>query len=207
LLALQLVKAVIVKTEVRIDGLEQALSILKRVEPDSIKAIRAEIRGIIKASGAVSKIRSRTPAVAPLSGMNNNGPVKWAGVRSITVSALSRVTGFTKVANQVPLAEITATGGPNSLGFDYAELAGIRRRPPRDRSKIRGGTLRGTAKGDGSMALRGQGDNFIRYLEERHGKTPGRFAFRAVFETRKQIMAGIQMTLDKYAESVNRKLR
>jgi hypothetical protein len=207
LLALQLVKAVIVKTEVRIDGLEQALSILKRVEPDSIKAIRAEIRGVIQASGAVSKIRSRTPTVAPLSGMNNNGPVKWAGVRSITVSSLSRITGFTKVANQVPLAEIKATGGPNSLGFDYAELAGIRRRPPRDRSKIRGGTTRGTVKGDGSMALRGQGDNFIRYLEQRHGKTPGRFAFRAVFETRKQIMAGIQMTLDKYAESVNRKLR
>jgi hypothetical protein len=196
-----------VDTKIRIEGLEETLSILKTVEPDSIKKIRAEISGIIKASGAVSKIRSRTPSVAPLSGMDNNGPVKWAGVKSITVSSLSRVTGFTKVSNQVPLAVIRATGGKDSLGFDYAELAGIRRRPPRDRSKIRGGTLRGTAKGDGSMALRGQGDNFIRYLEERYGKTPGRFAFRAVFETRKMIMAGIQMTLDRYAESVNRKLR
>lgn len=194
-------------TRVRIEGLEKTLRILKKVEPDSIKQIRSEIRGIIKASGAVSKIRSRTPSVAPLSGMNNNGPVKWAGVKSITVSPLSRITGFTSVNNNVPLAEIKATGGKNSLGFDYAELAGIRRRPPRDRSKIRGGTTRGSVKGDGSMALRGQGDNFIKYLEERYGKTPGRFAFRAVFETRRQIMAGIQRTLDKYAESVNRKLR
>jgi hypothetical protein len=139
--------------------------------------------------------------------MNNNGPVKWAGVKSATVSPLSRVTGFTAVNNNIPLAVIKVTGGTNSLGFDYAELAGIRRRPPRDRSKIRGGTTRGTVKGDGSMALRGQGDNFIRVLEDRFGKTPGRFAFRAVFETRRQIMAGIQATLDKYAESVNRKLR
>jgi hypothetical protein len=139
--------------------------------------------------------------------MNNNGPVKWAGVKSINVSALSRLTGFTAFNNNVPLAEIKVTGGKNALGFDYAELAGIRRRPPRDRSKIRGGTLRGTAKGDGSMALRGQGDNFIKVLEERYGKTPGRFAFRAVFESRGLIMAGIQRTLDKYAESVNRKLR
>jgi hypothetical protein len=207
LLTLQLVKAVIVNTKVRIEGLEKTLRILKKVEPDSIKQIRAEIRGIIKAAGTVSRIRSRTPAIAPLSGMNNNGPVKWAGARSITVSPLSRITGFTSVNNNVPLAEIKVTGGKNSLGFDYAELAGIRRRPPRDRSKIRGGTLRGTAKGDGSMALRGQGDNFIKMLEERHGKTPGRFAFRAVLESRKQIMVGIQATLDKYAESVNRKLR
>ena len=195
------------KTEVRVDGLEETLRILKTVEPDSIKKIRSEIRGIIQASGAVSKIRARTPNVAPLSGMNNNGPVKWGGVKSITVSALSRVTGFTSVGNQVPLARITVTGGQQSLGFDYAELAGIRRRPTRARSKIRGGTLRGTAKGDGSMALNGQGDNFIKVLEDRHGKRPGRFAFRAVFETRQMIMAGIQMTLDRYAESVNRKLR
>jgi hypothetical protein len=117
------------------------------------------------------------------------------------------VTGFKAFNNDVPLAEIKATGGTDSLGFDYAELAGIRRRPPRDRSKIRGGTLRGTAKGDGSMALRGQGDNFIKVLEDRHGKTPGRFAFRSVFSSRALIMAGIQRTLDKYADSVNRKLR
>jgi hypothetical protein len=207
LLTLQLVEAVIVKTKIRIEGLEKTLRILKKVEPDSIKQIRAEIRGIIKQSGAVSKIRARTPSVAPLSGMNNNGPVKWAGVKSITVSPLSRITGFSSINNNVPLAQITATGGKQSLGFDYAELAGIRRRPPRDRSKIRGGTLRGTAKGDGSMALRGQGDNFIKYLEERYGKTPGRFAFRAVFETRREIMAGIQRTLDNYAAKVNRKLK
>jgi hypothetical protein len=107
----------------------------------------------------------------------------------------------------VPLVRLAATGGSDALGFDYAELAGIRRRPPRDRSKIRGGTLRGTAKGDGSMALRGQGDNFIKVLEDRNGKSPGRFAFRAVFETRGKIMAGIQRTLDNYAAKVNRELK
>jgi hypothetical protein len=57
------------------------------------------------------------------------------------------------------------------------------------------------------MALNGQGDNFIRVLEDRNGKTPGRFAFRAVFSSRGQIMAGIQVTLDKFAASINRKLK
>jgi hypothetical protein len=192
-------------TSIRVEGLETTLAILKTVEPDSIKAIRSDIRSIVTSAGAVSKIRSRTPAIAPLSGMANNGPIKWAGVKTINVSVLPSITSIGTKSK--PLVKITATGGANSLGFDYAELAGIRRRPPRDRSKIRGGTLRGTAKGDGSMALRGQGDNFIRVLEDRNGKTPGRFAFRAVFETRGKIMAGIQQTLDRYAEKVNRRLK
>lgn len=192
-------------TAVRVEGLETTLAILKSVQPDSIKEIRSEIRQIVTSSGAVSKIRSRTPAIAPLSGMANGGPTKWAGVKSVNVSVLPRLAPIGK--KSVPLVRIAATGGTDSLGFDYAELAGIRRRPPRARSKIRGGTLRGTEKGDGSMALNGQGDNFIEYLEARNGKTPGRFAFRAVFETRNAIMTGIQKTLDAYAAKVNRKLR
>jgi hypothetical protein len=192
-------------TSVRVEGLENTLAILKLVEPESIQKIRSEIRSIVTSSGAVSKIRSRTPAVAPLSGMANNGPIKWGGVKTVNVSVLPRITPIGK--RSVPLVRIAATGGSNSLGFDYAELAGIRRRPPRARSKIRGGTLRGTQKGDGSMALNGQGDNFIKVLEDRNGKKPGRFAFRAVFETRGAIMAGIQKTLDNYAAKVNVRLK
>jgi hypothetical protein len=191
-------------TSIRVEGLENTLAILKLVEPDSIKAIRSEIRSIVTGSGAVSKIRSRTPAIAPLSGMANNGPTKWAGVKSVSVSVLPRIAAGKR---SVPLVRIAASGGATSLGFDYAELAGIRRRPPRARSKIRGGTTRGSQKGDGSMALNGQGDNFIEYLEARNGKSPGRFAFRAVFDTRRAIMAGIQRTLDKYAERINVRLK
>jgi hypothetical protein len=191
-------------TSIRVEGLETTLAILKAVEPDSMKQIRAEIRSIVTSSGAVSQIRSRTPAIAPLSGMANNGPTKWAGVRSVSVSVLPRISAGKK---SVPLVRIAASGGANSLGFDYAELAGIRRREPRSRSKIRGGSLRGTQKGDGSMALNGQGDNFIRVLEDRNGKSPGRFAFRAVLDKRGAIMAGMQRVLDNYAAKVNRKLK
>ena len=195
------------RPEIRLIGLESVLAELKKVEPDSLSAIRKEIRQIVTTSGVVSKIRARTPSIAPLSGMVHNGPTKWGGVKSIGVSTLSRITGYSTGYKTVPLVRITASGGNDSLGFDYAELAGIRRRPPRARSKIRGGTTRGTQKGDGSMALNGQGDNFIRVLEDRNGKTPGRFAFRAVFSSRGQIMAGIQVTLDKFAASINRKLK
>jgi hypothetical protein len=190
--------------KMRVEGLEKTLAILKNVEPDAIKEMRKEIRQVVTMSGVVSSIKSRTPAVAPLSGMRHNGPTQWKGVRSITTRVVSRIASGKKA---VPLITIVASGGSSSLGFDYAELAGIRRRPPRARSKIRGTSLRGQQKGDGSIALNGQGDNFIDYLEERNGKTPGRFAFRAVFDKRSAIQRGAQVVLDKYASKVNRKLK
>lgn len=190
---------------IRVDGLEKVLANLKKIQPDAIKTIREEIRTIIAITGVVSSIKSRTPAVAPLSGMDHKGPTRWQGVRSVTTSVLSRTEAIKN--KSVPLVRIAATGGKDGLGFDYAELAGIRRRPPRARSKIRGTSLRGTRKGDGSIALNGQGDNFIKYLEERNGKKPGRFAFRAVQSARGKIEQGIQNVLDAYAQRVNRKLR
>jgi hypothetical protein len=191
--------------KVRVDGLEEVLTTLKKVEPEAIKTIRSEIRTIVTVSGVISSIKSRAPAIAPMSGMNHNGPTKWQGVKSVSTSTLSRTAALAK--KSVPLVRIAATGGGDALGFDYAELAGIRRRPPRARSKIRGTGLRGTQKGDGSIALNGQGDNFIKVLEARNGKTPGRYAYRAVQSARGKIEQGIQVVLDAYAQRVNRKLR
>lgn len=193
------------QTKVRVDGLERVLQTLKNTQPQSIKAIRSEIKTIINTTGVVGTIKSRTPPVAPLSGMVHNGPTKWGGVRSVTTTVLPSIGSIGK--KSTPLVRIAATGGSDSLGFDYAELAGIRRSPPRARSKIRGSGLRGTRKGDGSIAQNGQGNNFIEVLEDRNGKTPGRFAYRAVQSARGKITRGIQTVLDKYAESVNRKLR
>lgn len=191
--------------EVRVDGLEKVLTTLKEVEPDAIKTMRSEIRTIIAATGVISAIKSRTPSIAPMSGMTHSGPTKWQGVKSVTTSVLPRTAALQK--KSVPLVRIAASGGKEGLGFDYAELAGIRRRPPRARSKIRGSSLRGQQKGDGSIAINGQGDNFIKMLENRAGKRPGRFAYRAVQSARGRISQGIQTVLDAYAKKVNRKLR
>lgn len=190
----------------RVEGLEETLAILKQVEPDALKEMRKEIRTIVTVSGTLSSVKFSTPATAPLSGMIHSGPTKWGGVKSVTTRILSRTSAFKSGNRSVPLITISATG-KDSLGFDYAELAGIRRRPPRARSKIRGTGLRGQQAGDGSIALNGQGDNFIAMLEERVGKKPGRFAYRAVFQKRFAIERQSQVVLDKYAERVNRKLK
>jgi len=188
----------------RVEGLEETLAILKTVEPDSIKEMRKEIRTVVVTSGAISAVKFSAPATAPMSGMVHSGPTRWGGVKSVTTRILSRTSASQK--KSIPLITIVASG-KDALGFDYAELAGIRRRPPRARSKIRGSSLRGQQAGDGSIALNGQGDNFIAVLEERVGKRPGRFAYRAVFQKRQAIERGSQVVLDRYAQSVNRKLK
>lgn len=191
--------------KVKVEGLEETIKILKQVEPDSIKAMRKEIRSVVTASGAISNVRMNTPSIAPMSGMNHNGPTRWGGVKSVTTSVSLRTVERKRGQRSYPIIKIVASN-KDQLGFEYAELAGIRRRLARSRSKIRNTGIRGTQRGDGSIALNGQGDNFIKVLEERVGKSPGRFAFKAVFSKRKSIESGSQLVLDKYAQTVNRKL-
>ena len=192
--------------KVRVEGLEETIKALKEVEPEAVKSMRKEIRSVVTASGALSNVRMKTPVVAPMSGMDHNGPTRWGGVKSVTTSVSLRTTTYQRGKRSYPIIKIVASN-KEALGFDYAELAGIRRRLARPRSKIRNTGLRGTQRGDGSIALNGQGDNFIKVLQERVGKTPGRFAFAAVFSKRREIEYNSQKVLDKYAETVNRKLK
>jgi hypothetical protein len=193
-------------TQMRVEGLEETIKILKQVEPDAVKSMRKDIRSVVTASGAISNVRMKTPAIAPMSGMEHQGKTRWGGVKSVTTSVSLRTVERKRGQRSYPIIKIVASN-KDALGFEYAELAGIRRRLARARSKIRNTNLRGTQAGDGSIALNGQGDNFIKVLNERIGKTPGRFAFAAVFSKRREIEQGSQRVLDKYAEQVSRKLK
>ena len=193
--------------KVRITGIKETLIILDAVEPQAIKEMKSSINSVVSASGVFQSIRAKTPTVAPLSGMAHNGPTQWGGVKSVrTAIAPITLARMSSQGRNIPLVSIVATGGNQALGFDYAELAGIRRRPPRPRSKIRGTATRGSMRGDGSIAINGQGDNMIQVLKDRFGK-PGRFAYSGAFDKRRQIQLGIQKTLDFYAAKINRKLR
>ena len=194
------------KVNARVEGLEETIKILKQVEPEAVKTMRKEIRTVVSGSGALSNVRMKTPSIAPMSGMEHSGKTRWGGVKSVTTSVSLRTVERKRGQRSYPIIKIVASN-KDALGFEYAELAGIRRRMARARSKIPNTGLRGTVRGDGSIALNGQGDNFIKVLKERVGKSPGRFAFAAVFSKRREIERGSQQVLDKYAEKVNRKLK
>jgi hypothetical protein len=196
-----------IKTSIRVDGLKDTLIILEAIEGDSVKQLKKDADVAVRSSGVFSAIRSNVPSVAPMSGMMHNGATKWAGITNIK-TAIPPIT-LRRLARKrdTPIISIHATGSPDGLGFDYSELAGIRRHPPRSRSKIPSTGLRGAGRGDGSIAIRGQGDNMIKVLEDKFGKQPGRFAYEATIKKRPALNTALQVVLDKYAAIVNRKLR
>jgi hypothetical protein len=195
---------------VRVEGVKETIAEMRKLEPGLIKEMRAEMKTI--ASPTMSKIKTEVPVISPLNGglrktglmrpyggMNSHaGRSRWDGVK---VSTALTPSIYARGKNAHPLVSIIATGR-KGVGFDYAELAGIRRRPPRQRS-------RSFPARPGGFALNGQGDAMIEKLNRAvpfKGKA-GRFAFAVVLKDKKDLEQKSQVVLNKYADKINIRLR
>jgi len=183
-----------------VTGLPTVIRYLRRYQPETLKAIRNDIRSEIRPimSPIVNEINSEVTSSLKSKNyqMFHNGRTAWNGAR-YTPQVSSNRKGIMRI-------KLTGKGG--KLGFDYAELAGIRRRPPRSRSKIAGTSVQGSSRGDGSYAYAGQGDAFISKLESDYGK-PGRFAWKRIIQRRWDINRAVAGILEKYDIKLNAKLR
>jgi len=175
-------------------GSQEAIKVLQQLEPELYKEIRkrvvselkpvlAPIQGEIN-SQVTGEMRSKMP------GMFHNGRSAWNGAR-----LAPRVTTKAK-----ELIFINATGNKGQVGFDYAELAGIRRRPARrlSRSYTRDGETR-------RHRVNGQGDAMIQKLSTEFGK-PGRFAWIRVLKRKPEIEGKVQNIADDYGIKLSRRL-
>lgn len=198
---------------IRVENLQETIREMKILQPDLIKQLRKEMQSVT--APTMSKIQTNTPVISPLNGgfrktglmrpyggMNTHaGRTRWDGVKVTT--ALTPST-YARGKNEHPLVSIVATGR-KGLGFDYAELAGIRRRPPRKRSK----GWNQTGPGYHSYTVNGQGDAMIEKLNRTvpfKGKA-GRFAFAVVLKDKKELERKSQIVLDNYADKINIRLR
>jgi hypothetical protein len=182
---------------VTVTGAKETVAALKRADANAIKKLRQELKGVMQTE--ISTIVSGIPAFAPIRGMRHNGRTQWKRPRGRVSFTPGGVRGFSG-RQFSPLVSLTFTGGTNSVGFDMAELAGIRRNPPRRRSKIAGSTSYGTQAGDGSHAVNGQGDYFIQALNDAapiKGKA-GRFAYDLFLRRKPAIERKAITFLDKY---------
>lgn len=164
---------------VKFKGVKETVKILRQVEPEMYKQFRKDIRSITQP--AVVKIRQVTPVVAPLSGMNNNGPKGWSKVNvttAITPSQRSRAVGST-TSN---LVAIKASGRNKQYGFDIADMAGRR-----------------------SNGRTPQGQALISGLNQRRGK-PSRFVYSSIESMLPMIKLQVAASVDKMASVINRKL-
>ena len=198
---------------IRVENLRETINQMKILGPDLIREMRKEMGTI--AAPTMSKIQTSVPVISPLNGgfrktgmmrpyggMNSHsGRTRWDGVKVTT--ALTPST-YARGKDEHPLVSIVATGR-KGLGFDYAELAGIRRRPPRKRSK----GWNSTGPGYHSYTVNGQGDAMIEKLNRAvpfKGKA-GRFAFAVVLKDKKDLERNTKVVLDKYADKINIRLR
>lgn len=179
-------------------GMRETILALEQCEPELLKQFRKDVRSITQP--AVTAIKTQVPKVAPLSGMVHSGRTAWNGVTagtSITPRQRSRAFGST-TSN---LVAITATGKGKQFGFNVADMAGRgsgRGRNPKaiTRPYVRNGQPM-------QHRLNGQGQAMIRNLD----KQPSRYFYPAIESHFDQIVSNMNVSMFKWAEVMNRKLK
>lgn len=199
-----------VAATVSIKNVDEVVRELKQFEDKAIASLRSDLK--VRLNPIASMVASQIPRESPLrpsrkpngtlkgGGMNHRGATRWRGVNKPVV----QFTPGRRRDKSYKLVNIAMTGGKRGLGFDYAELAGIRRRSPRPISKPY------QRRGDGVVRqhrINGQGDGLIKALREQVGEAPGRFAFIRFLRKRPELTAIALRTINEAAEKVNRKIR
>jgi hypothetical protein len=161
-----------------VEGVAETLAAIRKIEPDSLKALRRDIQNDSGVIAAVSSIQSQIPAVAPLSGMMNHNGLTQYRVPRVKTSLRSPRRAMR--SQEAALVSIVASAPRGAIGFLLADMAG---------------------RGVGARSERGRA--MLRNLESK----ASRFVYPG-FEKREQNVAdGVQRILNKYAERVNVKLR
>lgn len=171
---------------------------LTQAEKDYIDDLKREAKA--EMSPVASRVRSLLPSVLPLSGMNHNGRTQYRRP-PVKVYAAPRVRNRRR--DYIPIAGFRAGGVKNAVGFEYAELAGIRRHPPRPISKGWNST---TAGGYHSYTVNGQGDYFIARLERIYAR-PGRFFFHNILKELPRVRSAVRKIVVDRTEKLNKELR
>ena len=176
-----------------LSGSSETIKVLKELEPDLFKDIRKKVNSELKPvlnpiqseiNGMTNEMQSKMP------GMFHNGRSAWSGT-NITARVSTRPRD---------LIFINAAGKQGKVGYNYAELAGIRRRPPRARSKAY--TINGQSR---THAVNGQGDAMIDKLQREFGK-PGRFAWIRVLGRKPEVERKVQDIADEFGIKLSRRL-
>lgn len=164
---------------VRIDveGVQETLNILRRIEPDSIKELRKDIKNDPGLNGAISSIQASIPPVAPLSGMmNHNGRTQYRIPKVSTSFKSPRRT----MARESSLITIVTSPPKDGIGFEIVDMAG---------------------RGAGGRSARG------RAMIASLAKKASRYVYPGFEQKQEGIVDGVNRILQRYADKVNVKLR
>lgn len=167
-----------------VQGVQDTVALLRKIEPDSLKALRKEILNEPGLTAAVSAIKSQVPQVSPLQGgeFGYGGMIHKGRTRYVvpTVKARSPLNTSLRGRNQKTIVSIDTVSPVDGIGFEIIDLVG--------RGK-NGNTKR-------AVAMRGK-----------LGGTPSRYVYKNFEQRVPGIEQGLTNILQRYAEKVNVRLR
>lgn len=181
----------------QIYGLNEVISELRAIEPDSLRAMRKEV--ITELRPLYSAIKSNIPTSSPLKGFNHSGRTAWGGSVKVTgnISFRKRMGKTTLVSIRttnaaVEISDMAGRAGKFDVGREGA-MSGFSAPYMRNGREVR-------------HRLNGQGQAMVNKLNSTSGERPSRFIYPVIERSRPLIVSRLQNILDKYSASVNRKL-
>jgi len=200
-----------IEASVNKTDLSRVVRELKQIDNDSIKMLRLKLKtGLTPVAAAVD---GAIPKEAPISGMQRSrrgtklqGRTKWRGANK------TRIEFYPGRSQKgwANLVVMTVTGGKRGVGFDMAELAGVRKQPGNVYSRpYTRRTGRGTMTREYSHRVTTQGDQFINALQAAKpikGKA-GRYAYDAFLKQRPATIRIATGIINDVMKSYNRKFQ
>lgn len=200
---------------IKVQGVRETLQLLDAVQPGSLTALRKDIVRLTEP--AVSAIRARIPATAPLSGMSHYGRTRYAGAK-VKASLDLRSS---KYGNDVSLVKIEVASPKLAAGLEIADMAGRKRmvngpglpyeykgigrrggsgrqNPTRSRSVVRRGN-----SAPFSYRITGQGKGMMDNL----GGVPSRYVYPALAGKVEGLASAMLRTVETYTAKINQKIK
>lgn len=167
-----------------VQGVQDTVALLRKIEPESLTAMRKEIQTEPSMLAAISAIKSRIPQVSPLQGNEfGYGGMVHSGRTSYkvpTVKAKAPLNTRIRSGNQRSIVVIDTQTPKNAVGFEIIDMVG---------------------RGPNGNTRRAQG------MREKLGGSPSRYVYKGFEEKRDGIVDGVNAILKRYADKVNVKLR
>ncbi len=185
----------------KVEGLDRAIRELNQIDKGIVRQLRKDLK--TELTGEAKELAASVPASPPpMSGFNHKGRTRWNGAKGMVSATPSRIR---KGKNVHPIVTIRLTGKGDSVGFDVAEMAGLR--------NLRWSvsqTKPSTRSGQPWQRShsRSQGKKFVNSLKgsAKFNFKGGRFAYGFFLRQRKGINKKAVKVIDSFAKKFNRKV-
>lgn len=195
------------KIDARVDGreIQAVIRDLKQIDARVTRKLQQSLS--VGLGNVTAEIHAAIPTSPPIQGrdgkpsMSHRGRTRWRGANKPKV-----IFSTGKAGGWSNLLVIEVTGGARGLGFNYAELAGIRPRSARS-NQSRSYTRRGSSV-KMSHTVTTQGDEFIAALNRAKPikGVAGRYAYDQFLKSRPRIIRVTASVIDAFMKEYNQKL-